>query len=208
MKKQSLIISIIFAMWIPILISYIHPNDALTFFTQWLFVLAFVSFGTYAIFKYIESKLFVPLPGRYWIKGGNHYADGLMWTKIRNVKFFFFKKEIEFWYRLSQGAIQPDNYQKNKVFGITSVLYRRNSIRIAFASRPKLNVFDSYQYRYANKTNFQMIEDINQNTETWYHAKLKAHKTIWFGLYHFPYHGGKTPSNQTYNIDIRFDEPS
>jgi len=208
MKKQTLIISIIVAMWIPILISYIHPNDALTFFTQWLFVLAFVSFGTYAIFKYIESKLFIPSPGRYWIKPGNHYADGLFWTNIRNVKFLFFKKEVEFWFRIGEDAIQDDAYQKNKIFGITSVFYRRNSIRIAFANRPKIGVFDLYVYKYVNGTNFQIIDGINNKTEIWYYAKLKAPKRIWFGLYHFPYHGGKIPSKKKYSIDIRFDEPS
>lgn len=208
MKKETIIIAAILTMWIPILFSYIQPSDVLTWFTNFLFVLVFTVGGTYAIFKYFEAKLFVPITGRYWIKAGRHYADGLFWSNIRNVKMFFFKKEVEFWYRLSPEAIQDDQYQKNKIFGITSVLYRRNSIRETFANRPKFGTFDVYKYTYRGKINFQTITDLNRKPGVWYHTKLKPQKMIWFGFYHFPYHGGRIASKKNYSIDISFREPS
>ena len=208
MKKEALIISIIVTMWIPILFSYIEPSDLLTYGTKLLYSIFFASVGTYAIYKYTKVKLTVPIPGRYWIKEGKHYADGLMWTNLRNVKFFFFKKEITFWYRLSEEAIQDDAYQKNKIFGITSVLYRKNSVREVFASRIKRKLFDAYEYSYKDGFNQQLIKEIDRKPKQWYKSTLKAHKMIWFGLYHFPYHGGKIPSKKKYSIDIRFDEPS
>ena len=208
MKKETLIIAVILLMWVPVLYSYVNLSDFLDFFTELLFLLVLCGSATYATFKYLESKLFSPIHGRYWIQKGAHYSDGLFWTSVRNVKFLVFKREIEFWYRLDKRAIQDDAYQKNKIFGITSIFYRHNSIRMAFASRRSLGTFDAYQYVYANKTNYQLIEEINRKPGQWYHAKLKAPKTIWFGMYHFPYHGGKKPSDKKYYIDIRFDEPS
>lgn len=208
MKKEALIITVIFGMWIPILASYIKTDETLEIFTEYLYAAILVPVVIYGFFKYLESKLFKPLPGSYWIKAGKHYSDGIFWTKIRNVRFFFFKREIEFWYKLSPGAIQDDGYQKNKIFGITSVFYRRNSIRETFAGRRSFGTFDAYKYVYADKTNYQYLEDLNRKPGVWYHSKLKAPKLIWFGLYHFPYHGGKKPSSKTYSIDIRFNEPS
>ena len=195
-------------MWVPVLFSYVKPSAELESITTFLFLAIISSFTTYATFRFIQYRLFKPLPGRYWIQKGKHYADGLFWSRVRNVKFLFFKKEIELWYRIDPRAIQDDYYQKNKIFGITSILYRRNSVRETFASRPKTKSFDVYNYRYADQMNLQTITDLNRKAGVWHHSKLKAPKTIWFGLYHFPYHGGKIESKSKYFIDISFREPS
>lgn len=205
-KLFTLLAIVIFTLWTPILWSYIHESDFITHLTYTMFGAFFFCAVTLMILLPIRSLLFNVTSGAYWIFKGEHYAGGYTRPKFRNIKMFFFKKEIEFWYKLSPNSWQSDNGQHNKIFGITSVIYRRNSIRRVFKSELK----GSYTASDYLRDKFQDPLISNKREELhgqWYHAKLKAPRMIWFGFYHFPYHGGKIPSNQAYTIDISLEEP-
>lgn len=208
MKTKAFYLLIIFSLWSTILISYIGASDFLTSLTYFLFVSFLGTLFLFALFMSLKSLLFRVNEDRYYIRKGNHYADGVTRPRLRNIKFFFFKKEVEFFYKVNKKGIQNDAQQWNKIFGITSLFYRRNSARIVFRNkRPGGLIFQEGKYIY-DKGGKPMIYAGRANlTDKWYKAKVMSPRLIWFGLYHFPYHGGKIESQKDYWIEISLKEP-
>ena len=148
---------------------------------------------------------------KFWIFKGRHYSDG--WSS--KFKIFFFKKEIEFWYRLHPQALQhedTENYgQWNKIFGIQSIIWRLTSVRKCFRYyiNNKSNKYAECTY---TRTNFAKHAEITEFRDdvivgTWVHAKLVAPRMIWIGVYHYPYHGGEKSSARRYSVEIAQEKP-
>ncbi len=195
MKKTTLIYVSIAIGWLIVLSSYFYYSGIIESFGI-LYFIAFFMFAVGVLIIYpLYSLFFVVRNGRYYIQKGKHYAKGF------NAKFFIYKKEITFEYRISGGAVQNDREQKNKIFGITSILHRKRSHRLAFYSDSDSNVFVC-EYVYINGERIILNRKPYKIGE-WQTHTIKLKEPIWFGRYHFPYHGGRIKSKYNYFIDLK-----
>lgn len=202
MKKTTFITLIIFGLFTPIIWSYIKPSNLLSNITYILFGAFFLA-CLIGVFLAIRSWLIIPSNGDYCIKEGKHYADGYNWMFMRNIKFVFFKRRVKFMYSIDPEGIQDDKGQQNKIFGITSILFRRNSVRKTFESHKHRMQFTEFNYYYDKGVRKVHLTGEHMVPDQVYYAELVAPRMIWFGFYHFPYHGGKIASQNKYSIHIK-----
>jgi hypothetical protein len=194
MNKKLLFYSIIAIGWALIFLSYAEPTNITTVITYAFFGVAFGFLFSYMVIAPIYHWLFIPSNRTYWIMKGKHYARGL------NIKLFFFKKEIEFEYYIDEKALQQDEGQINKVFGLSNIIPRFDSSRLGFSNTNGwANIYYyTYRKRKRNKSFFGY-----QKTNEWRKGKCALKKRAWIGYIHNPYHGGKIPSQENYYIKIR-----
>lgn len=183
--------ALIFTNWI--IDSMQFENLATFYFVGVLLYLTFGLIGVsiyYALFKFYS--------GPYYIKAGKHYSKGPFFP----YKFFFFKKKFEFEYMIEERLQQRDAGQVNKIAGITSILYRRNSVRIGYKNTNKRGLYYQYLYQYNKGERIERVQGARKFNK-FYYAYVEAPRMIWFGVYHKPYHGGKIASSKNGRIWVK-----
>jgi len=205
MKKSRIELVIfagIFICWIPIFVSWFAPGD----WVDWISIFLSSLFLTVAAYfmwlKALKNLLFKYPNGRRWIKKGNHYCDRHhpFWP---NVKFFFFKKDITIAFRIDPRAYQDEPSQWNKIFGISSIIHRKNSARAVWKCARKVNHYKMANYRYLNGERAIDETDYVYKMGEYHYVTIRTPRMIWFGYYHNPYHGGESATQRTYWTDIK-----
>ncbi len=181
-------------------ISLMKPIDLIEYIGT-IAVCSFLGLAvTFMFILPIYAAIFEISANKYWIKKGKHYSDGY------KGKIFFFKRSFEFYYKLEPEGLNEkdlDNEgQWNKIFGITSMLHRRNSVRKVFQYVGSDVNYNEATYTYDKGERLSVTEVTERVSDVWYKVKVTPPRLIWFGRYHFPYHGGESPAGANYSILI------
>jgi len=136
------------------------------------------------------------------VKKGNHYSGFRFRPFIR-------MKELKAWVCFTDSCrYYTDDIQLteqvNKLFGYGAILHHRRSYRIGWRYNQEKDIIDLFEYFYIKgEPHIKKFDSmkIGQTKK----LKVKSKKYVWFGVYRWPYFGGKEPAPKNITIKMLFD---
>lgn len=201
MKKTSSYV-VIGIGWLLIFWYWIHPVEII----DWLSIIFFSGALSFLVVKMILLPLvfliFKYRSGKYFIKKGKHYASRIH-PFFPNFGLFFFKREMTVLVKVDRRAWQIEPPQWNKIVGFGSIIYRFNSVRAAWKRGYKSGTMEYSSYR--RWRGEIVVDEIGglYKMNGYQKITLRSPRLIWIGVFHYPYHGGKEATKNTYDVDVR-----